>query len=149
MVSVVCILHDRVELGETLCLVPSGQIDIFKHVQNPGRCRWVLHGPQALPASYIVCLGASLVSNIHHSALSLTMITVTEGGPEGNSGVVVAHEENPAAFDEKTTGIEESCSLSSDTIINEATKIYVPEETEEFIDPPAEGLSHPAGGKDG
>lgn len=73
------------------------------------------------------------------------MVTVTEDGPEGAPGAVVpeitshptetVHEKTTAAFDEKNLGIEETNSLSSDTIIDEATKIYVPDEKEEFIDP--------------
>lgn len=74
------------------------------------------------------------------------MVTVTEDGPEGAPGAVVpditphpvetVHKKTHAAIDEKNLGVvEETSSLSSDTIIDEAVKIYVPDETEEFIDP--------------
>lgn len=74
------------------------------------------------------------------------MVTVTEDGPEGAPGAVVpditphpveiVHKKTYAATDEKNMGVvEETGSLGSDAIIDEAAKIYVPDETEEFIDP--------------
>lgn len=75
------------------------------------------------------------------------MVTVTEDGPEGAPGAVVPditphpveavdEKTSSAAVDEKNLGVvEETGSLSSNTIIDEATKIYVPDESEEFIDP--------------
>lgn len=73
------------------------------------------------------------------------MVNVTEDGPEGTPGAVIpeitphlvetAPEKTTAAFNEKELVIEDFSSLSSDTIIDEAAKIYVPDEKEEVIDP--------------
>lgn len=66
------------------------------------------------------------------------MVTVTKDGPEGAPRAVVPDiTPHPVeVVDEKNLGVvEETGSLSSDTIIDEATKIYIPDESEEFIDP--------------
>lgn len=73
------------------------------------------------------------------------MVAAPVDGPEGLPGSVVpeitaqptrpSHEKTTAAFDEKNLAIEDTGSLSSDAIIDDAAKIYVPEDNEEFIDP--------------
>lgn len=72
------------------------------------------------------------------------MVNVTEDTPEGAPGTLVpditphphpVREKTTDNFDEKDLGIDDANSLSSDTIIDDAAKIYVPDDNEEYIDP--------------